>query len=183
MDSFPGTILPGVGVSRNGGTPSRVAGIVYIGASISLDEHQVPKYLAPAFPPLAERASSTDPIEAEAAIRTFVSLCSASPLESATFEAIVASNLLTRPDVRAALGDRSVRSDDVLTAFDAPVLVIQGERDPIVLPATAAAIASVSPTAEVVEYEEVGHLPMVEAPDRLCADIRAFVARCPARSS
>ena len=155
-----------------GGGP--LAGIAFIGASVTLDETQVPRFLAPAFPPLAERAASDDPVEAEAAIREFVALCPAEPLAPATLDAIVATNLLTRPDVRAALGDRVVRSDDVLGELDVPVLVIQGLRDPIVLPATAAAIAGACPRAEVIEYADVGHLPMIEAPERLAADLARF---------
>ncbi|MGI9613419.1 MAG: alpha/beta fold hydrolase [Acidimicrobiales bacterium] len=151
-----------------------LAGIAFIGASVTLDEAQVPHFLAPAFPPLAERAASDDAAEAEAAIREFVALCPAEPLAPATLDAIVATNLLTRPDVRAALGDRVVRSDEVLGDLDVPVLVIQGLQDPIVLPATAVAIAAACPRAEVIEYKDVGHLPMIEAPERLAADLARF---------
>lgn len=154
----------------------RLAGIAFIGASVNLDEHQVPDHLAPEFLPLAERASSTDPAEAEAAIREFVALCPALPLEPAVHEAVVATNLATRPDVRAALGNRTVHSDDLLAALDVPVLVIQGAADPIVLPATAPSIAAACPTAEVISYDGVGHLPMLEAPDRLTADLARLTA-------
>ena len=159
----------------------RIAGIAFVGASVNLDEHQVPDHLAPVFPPLAERAASPDPVEAEAAIREFVALCPAQPLAPSTFEAIVAANLATRPDVRAALGDRVVHSDDLLATVGVPVLVIQGADDPIVLPATAGAIAAACPTAEVIEYAGVGHLPMVESPERLAADLIRFAHDGPPR--
>jgi pimeloyl-ACP methyl ester carboxylesterase len=160
------------GALSDGGPP--LAGIVFIAASVTLDDAQVPRFLAPIFPALAERAASADPAEAEAAIREFVALCPAEPLAPATIDGIVAANLLTRPDVRAALGDRAVRSDDVLGALDVPVLVIQGMRDPIVLPATAAAIVEACPEAEVIEYADVGHLPMIEAPEQLADDLARF---------
>lgn len=156
----------------------RVAGIAYIGASINLDGDQVPDYLAPDFLELAGRAASLDPDEVETAIREFVALCTAEPLDPSTFDDIIAFNLATRPDVRAALGDRRVSSDDLLAAVKIPVCVIQGAEDAIVLPATADAIAAVCPTAEVILYDNVGHLPMVEAPERLAADLERFVHRC-----
>lgn len=153
----------------------RVRGICYVAASVNLDEDQVPDYLAPVFPPLAERAASADPEEAELAIREFVALCTAQPLDPERFEAIVATNLLTSPEVRAALADRVVRSDDLLAELTIPVLIIQGTDDLIVLPATADYIADRCQHARIVHYQGVGHLPMVEAAERLTADLADFV--------
>lgn len=155
----------------------RVRGICYVAASVNLDEHQVPDYLAPVFPPLAERAASADPEEAELAIREFVALCTAQPLDPERFEAIVATNLLTSPEVRAALADRVVHSDDLLAELTIPVLIIQGTDDLIVLPATADYIADRCQRARIVHYEGVGHLPMVEAAERLTADLADFVVQ------
>ncbi len=155
----------------------RVAGVCFVAASVNLDEHQVPDYLAPAFPPLAERAASDDQGEAEAAIRDFVSLCSARPLDRELFEAVVACNLLTAPAVRAALGDREVNSDDLLAELTAPVLIIQGTADAIVLPATARYIGDRCRHAETIYYDGVGHLPMLEASDRFAADLATFAER------
>ena len=159
----------------------RVRGICFVAASVNLDEDQVPDYLAPAFPPLAKRASSTDAEEAELAIREFVAVCSARPLDPEQFEALIATNLLTSPEVRAALGDRLVHSDDILAELTIPVLIIQGTDDRIVLPATADYIADRCQSARIIYYEDVGHLPMVEAPDRLTADLTDFIEQVTAQ--
>ena len=106
-----------------------------------------------------------------------MALCTAQPLDPERFEAIVATNLLTSPEVRAALADRVVHSDDLLAELTIPVLIIQGMDDLIVLPATADYIADRCQRARIVHYEGVGHLPMVEAAERLTADLADFVVQ------
>lgn len=160
----------------------RVRGICFVAASVNLDDQQVPDYLAPMFPPLAERTASQDPREAEAAIREFVALCSAEPLDREVFESVVATNLLTTPAVRAALGDRLVNSDDVLGDLARPVLILQGTVDRVVLPATAQYIESRCRDARIIYYDGVGHLPMLEASERLATDLCDFAARVTADS-
>lgn len=152
----------------------RVAGVCFVSASINADAEQVPTYLAAEFVSIAERAASASRSEAEAAIREFVSMCTVSSLPSDVYEAVVAENLLTRPDVRAALGDRIVQSDDVVDDLTVPVRIIQGTADPIVLEPTADYISARCPTATVSRYHGVGHIPMLEAIDRFNAELAEF---------
>ena len=154
----------------------QLAGICFVAASVNLDDDQVPRYLSPDFAPLAERAASDDPAVHGPAMEEFVRLCTAEPLPTEEFERALEWNMTVRPDVRRALGERLVHSDDLLAGLELPVLVIQGTADPIVLPATATYIADHCPTATVSWYEGIGHAPMLESPERFNADLTTFVA-------
>lgn len=64
----------------------------------------------------------------------------------------------------AALGDIKV-----------PTLVINGESDVLVEPASARRFAAAIPGARLILYPHVGHLPQIEIPQRSAADVAAFL--------
>ena len=79
--------------------------------------------------------------------------------------------------VRAHLGTREIDSDDVLSSLTVPVLVTQGRKDIVVLPAMAEHILSTCPTATPSWYEEVGHAPFLEDPERFNRELAEFRRR------
>lgn len=64
-----------------------------------------------------------------------------------------------------------------LARVQAPALVLWGGRDVIIPVAQAARIAGHLPQAELIVYEDLGHILHEEDPARTLADVRAFLAR------
>lgn len=64
---------------------------------------------------------------------------------------------------------------DALRTLQVPSLVLWGEKDRWIPLAHADAFASRIPGAKTVTYAGLGHIPMEEAPQRVMADLRAFL--------
>ncbi|RZF27227.1 alpha/beta fold hydrolase [Paraburkholderia sp. UYCP14C] len=85
-------------------------------------------------------------------------------------------------DTRTAIGkmvptlDFNHLDTDALTTLDVPTLVLWGAKDRWIPTAHAAEFASRIPGAKSVMYAELGHIPMEEAPERVLADLREFLA-------
>lgn len=75
----------------------------------------------------------------------------------------------------AALGSRRDRSAE-LGRLSCRTLLLWGEEDRFSLPAEGARMATAMPDAEFVSLAECGHLPSLEAPMRLAAEIRRVLA-------
>jgi pimeloyl-ACP methyl ester carboxylesterase len=66
-------------------------------------------------------------------------------------------------------------SPGVLHAINVPTLILHGENDVLVEPASAGKFAAAIPGATVLIYPNVGHLPQIEIPQRSSADVAAFL--------
>jgi len=66
-------------------------------------------------------------------------------------------------------------SADALHAISVPTLVLQGENDVLVEPASASKFAAAIPGATLILYPHVGHLPQIEIPQRSAADVAQFL--------
>jgi pimeloyl-ACP methyl ester carboxylesterase len=60
-----------------------------------------------------------------------------------------------------------------------PTLVINGENDVLVEPASARKFAVAIPGAKLITYPQVGHLPQIEIPERSAADVADFLQARP----
>lgn len=78
------------------------------------------------------------------------------------------------PQIRGALIAREIDGDDVLASLSVPVLVIHGLEDQIVLPSMARHVVECCPSAVASWYEDVGHMPFVEANERFDRELAAF---------
>lgn len=58
--------------------------------------------------------------------------------------------------------------------ISAPTLIVWGARDPLLPRAGQEAMAAEIPGARLVIYADVGHLPVIEAPERVAADLTAL---------
>jgi pimeloyl-ACP methyl ester carboxylesterase len=82
-----------------------------------------------------------------------------------------------RQAVRFSLTD-GYSPGEVAAKMRAPVLLIAGSEDRISpIPANAALLKKAIPTAQLEILEGIGHLPHLEAPDRVNALVRAFLQR------
>jgi pimeloyl-ACP methyl ester carboxylesterase len=56
-----------------------------------------------------------------------------------------------------------------------PTLILHGDSDVLIEPASAQKFAAAIPGAKVIIYPKVGHLPQIEIPQRSAADVAAFL--------
>ncbi len=70
---------------------------------------------------------------------------------------------------------------DMLGTIKVPTLVLHGESDVLIEPASARKFAAAIPGAKLITYRQVGHLPQIEIPQRSAADVAAFLETQPAR--
>jgi pimeloyl-ACP methyl ester carboxylesterase len=66
-------------------------------------------------------------------------------------------------------------SPEVLRSINVPALILQGENDVLVEPASAGKFAAAIPGAKALIYPNVGHLPQIEIPQRSAADVAEFL--------
>jgi pimeloyl-ACP methyl ester carboxylesterase len=66
-------------------------------------------------------------------------------------------------------------SPDALRTIAVPTLILHGESDPLIEPASAGKFAAAIPGSKVVMYPHVGHLPQIEIPVRSAADVAEFL--------
>ena len=78
-------------------------------------------------------------------------------------------------------GAQTQATADMLGTIKVPTLVLHGESDVLIEPASAHKFAAAIPGAKLVTYPHVGHLPQIEIPERSAADVAAFLEPQPAR--
>jgi pimeloyl-ACP methyl ester carboxylesterase len=66
-------------------------------------------------------------------------------------------------------------SSPVLQQIKVPTLVLNGESDVLIEPASARKFAAAIPGAKLILYPRVGHLPQIEIPERSAADVAEFL--------
>ena len=66
-------------------------------------------------------------------------------------------------------------SAQVLHDIKVPTLVLHGENDPLIEPASARKFAAAIPGAKLIFYPHVGHLPQIEIPQRSATDVAEFL--------
>jgi pimeloyl-ACP methyl ester carboxylesterase len=72
-------------------------------------------------------------------------------------------------------GAHAAAAPDVLGTIKVPTLVLHGEDDVLIEPASARKFAAAIPGAKLIIYGQVGHLPQIEIPQRSAADAAAFL--------
>jgi pimeloyl-ACP methyl ester carboxylesterase len=102
-------------------------------------------------------------------------------------EALITPALVDRwADFQRAPGHRAIlmsvnlsslasASPEILRGIDVPTLILHGENDVLIEPASAGKFAAAIPGAKVLIYPNVGHLPQIEIPQRSSADVAEFL--------
>jgi pimeloyl-ACP methyl ester carboxylesterase len=70
---------------------------------------------------------------------------------------------------------------ELLGTIKVPTLVLHGESDVLIEPASARKFAAAIPGAKLVLYPRVGHLPQIEIPQQSAADVASFLESLPPR--
>ena len=73
------------------------------------------------------------------------------------------------------IGGLNQATPAVLGGISVPTLVLHGDDDPLIEPASGAKFAAAIPGAKLVTYPHVGHLPQIEIPQRSAADVGEFL--------
>jgi pimeloyl-ACP methyl ester carboxylesterase len=102
---------------------------------------------------------------------------SARPLPTDDAETLLAASMTVPARIRASLAAREIDCDDVLGSLSVPLLVSQGRKDTIVLPAMTEHILAVCPTAEAAWYDGAAHVPHLEEPERFNRELGALTRR------
>ncbi len=153
-----------------------IAGVNLVGGAVMLAPPTF-DHLGPGFLANVEGACSPDLGINIAAMQRFVGDLTARPLADDDRDTLLCSGMVVPPDVRGALVAREVDSDDVLSELSVPVLLTHGRMDTMVLPSMAEHAREVCRSAEVSWYDDAGHMPFLEFPDRFNRELGAFVRR------
>jgi pimeloyl-ACP methyl ester carboxylesterase len=78
-------------------------------------------------------------------------------------------------------GAQTQATADLLGTIKVRTLVLHGENDVLIEPASARKFAAAIPGAKLITYPHVGHLPQIEIPQRSAADVAAFLETQPAQ--
>jgi non-heme chloroperoxidase len=155
----------------------RIAAINFVEGAVKLGEAAFGTLIGPGFLDHFVDATADDLPTNIAAMRAFVKVCASKPLSADDFETALAWNIVVPARIRANLGARDLDCDDVLRRLEVPLLVTQGREDSVVLPAMAEHILATCPTAEASWYDDIGHLPHLQAPDRFNRELAELTRR------
>jgi non-heme chloroperoxidase len=155
----------------------RVAAIEFVEGAVKLGEAAFGTLIGPGFLDHFVDATAEDLPTSIRAMRSFVKTCLVKPVSADDFEAAVCWNVVVPARIRANLAARELDCDDVLRALNVPLLVTQGRKDTVVLPAMAEHVLATCPTAEASWYEGVGHAPHLEEPERFNRELAALTRR------
>lgn len=151
-----------------------ISGIALVGGVIAIGASREDWMMGEDSPALNRDLYTNDQTRLMPATADFVETCTHRPLPRRVYGTMVAANMLVPPHVRRALfkGDWDCRP--VWQDFTKPALVLHGAQDRIVLPAVGAAAAEALPEARQSVWEETGHAPFAEDPERFNEEIAAF---------
>jgi pimeloyl-ACP methyl ester carboxylesterase len=150
--------------------PDRVAALVLIGTGFK-GANAVTRQLQ------NDMRELPDPIPVEFA-RDFQATTAYRPVPTDFFERIIVESLKLPPRLWRLAMDRLVEYDDThqLAQIKAPTLLLWGEHDAIFSRSEQDSFLAALPTARIRVYEETGHCPNWEQPERVaatCATISA----------
>jgi pimeloyl-ACP methyl ester carboxylesterase len=99
------------------------------------------------------------------------------PIPPAFFEHLVEESLKLPPRLWRLAIDRLVEHDDTrqLARIEAPTLLLWGEHDALFSRAEQDGFLAALPAAHLAVYEDTGHCPNWERPERVASDVAAFV--------
>jgi pimeloyl-ACP methyl ester carboxylesterase len=151
----------------------RIAGINFVGTIVGLGPKDAP-LIGPGFLENAPGMCTADLPTRIGATRRFVHALFARPIPAGDLETVLAFNMAVDPRVRAFLMQRDLDYAAVLESIRVPVLITQGRLDLMVRPAMADRIREHCKTGHISWYNDVGHAPFLEEPDRFNRELANF---------
>lgn len=147
--------------------PGRILGLALLGSPRSL------RGLRPGFADVV--ATLEDPIDA-AFVRELNEGMVSREVPEAVMEVLCEENLKVPARVWRGAFEGLLAAEPPLDTggISAPTLVVWGARDSLLPRADQETMAAEIPGAQLLIYDDVGHLPIVEAPERVAADLAAL---------
>lgn len=106
--------------------------------------------------------------------QAFVGSLAEKPLSKADSDEVLLYNMLTPAYVRTAL--RYVPDNsDLVDKVNVPVLLIHGDKDAIAAHSVSVTAQKLIKGSKLLTYQDVGHAPFLEAPDRFNRDVADFL--------
>jgi len=155
---------------------ARIAGINLVGGAVVLKPPTF-EHIGPGFLENANDASESDLATNIPAVQRFLRASTAEALDERDWTTALCWNMVVPPAVRGALISREIDGRDALAATDVPVLISHGRRDSIVLPSMAELALGICRDAEASWYDDIGHMPFWEAPERFDRELAEFSER------
>jgi non-heme chloroperoxidase len=154
--------------------PDRVERLVLIGSAVTADNAVLREVQAIV-------RSLEDPLP-PAFVREFAASTVHVPLPAPFFEGVVAESLKAPARVWRAALDGLIAADDAgrLGRLAAPTLLLWGEQDALFSRADQERLVAAIPGAALTVYPDTGHSPNWERPERVAADLEAFMRGVPA---
>jgi non-heme chloroperoxidase len=150
-----------------------IAGLNIVGAKTNSD----PAFNAPLLAPHQRGMASGDLETNMRSTIAFIEAC-ARQWDAPDFVQYVAAAMVVPPHVRAALLGRPLDADDLYRAINIPVLFTHGVHDAAAPLAAAQHGHAITPNSGLSIYENAGHAPFMEAPERFNRELAEFVKRC-----
>lgn len=155
---------------------ARLAGINFVGSLVVED----PSCRGPGSPsPLPADAALGEQL---AAMIAFLDGCFAIKPGEADFRMALAYNMIVTGPVRDAVRGWSTDPGETvakLKSVKVPVLVSHGRKDALVLPKAAETTAATISGSKISWYDECGHSPFAEDPQRFNRELASFVSAAP----
>jgi pimeloyl-ACP methyl ester carboxylesterase len=149
---------------------SRLAGVMFVGAVTRI----APEWSGPARRHVPHMLSE-HVAENVAATRAYLRASFAQPPVQEDFELLLGCAMMVPLAARGSLVGAGVDMDEALAALDVPVLVVHGSADAVVLPDMGRYTARRAPRAHFGLYEDCGHAPFYEAPERFNRSLIQFL--------
>jgi non-heme chloroperoxidase len=157
--------------------PAAVGGINFVGGAVRLGESAFGTLIGPGFLDHFADVTSTDLPTSIWGIRGLVRAFSPAPLPAEDLETLLCAAMAVPVAVRVGLASRDLDYDDVLRDLRVPLLVSHGRSDTITLPAMAQHVLDTCPSAEPSWYDQAGHVPHLDDPERFNHELAAFTRR------
>jgi non-heme chloroperoxidase len=155
----------------------RIAAIAFVGGAVKMGARALVTLIGPGFIHHVPGATANDLPNNIRAIRDLVRTMPATPYPPDEAEDMLCSNMAVPARIRDNLVARVIDGDDVLGALRKPLLVAHGRADTIVLPTMAEHVLATCPVAEPSWYDDVGHTPHLERPERFNRELAALTRR------
>lgn len=132
---------------------------------------------------LAEGVNGLIPVDQAGVARVFKLITGAGGgLQCAVLSRLIGKEQVVRAPLHQQLFREVMTPADVPSGYwacavEAPTLIIWGDQDRVLHPCEAKVFQTLIPGSELVLFEGVGHVPMMEAPFRTARTLRAFWQR------
>lgn len=125
---------------------------------------------------LAKEASAGDKAAGDAAVRAYLSTLFYSPTNRDAFLGRFSADGVNNDVMNAVVKDiASVDLSSSIRAFRFPTLIVNGRFDTDITPAVASKLHQIVPYSTFVIFEQSGHFPFYEEPERFVRVVRDFL--------